>query len=115
MKNMMRYKGHFGSIEFDENEPVFYGKLMFIRSLVSYEAENAKELIEAFHNAVDDYLETCKETNVEPEKSFKGSLNVRIGQDLHEQIAIAANEKNMSLNEFIKTTLAHKVLNSHHH
>lgn len=33
---------------------------MGIRSLISYEGENAKELLNDFHNAVDDYLENCK-------------------------------------------------------
>lgn len=41
---------------------------MGIRALISYEGEDAKELLEDFHNAVDDYLELCKVQGKEPEK-----------------------------------------------
>ena len=51
--------------------------------------------------AVGDYLETCKEENIVPEKPFKGSLNIRIGADLHQELALSANRKNMSLNNLI--------------
>ena len=37
----------------------YYGKVMGIRSLISYEGESAQELLNDFHSAVDDYLESC--------------------------------------------------------
>ena len=40
---------------------------MGIRSLISYKGENAKELLDDFHDAIDDYLETCKAEGKEPE------------------------------------------------
>lgn len=33
---------------------------MGIRALISYEGTNARELVEDFHNAVDDYLLLCE-------------------------------------------------------
>ena len=57
MKNTMEYKGYLGSVEFDEEEGLLFGRVMGIRSLISYEGESAKELLEDFHGAVDDYLE----------------------------------------------------------
>ena len=61
MNNTIRYKGYVGSVEFSEEDGIFYGKVLGIRSLISYEGENAKELLDDFHGAVDDYLESCKE------------------------------------------------------
>lgn len=52
----MEYKGYVGSVEFSEEDVIFYGKVMGIRSLISYEGENARELVEGFHKAVDDYI-----------------------------------------------------------
>lgn len=52
----MEYKGYVGSVEFSEEDVIFYGKVMGIRSLISYEGENARELVEGFHEAVDDYI-----------------------------------------------------------
>lgn len=57
MNNTIQYKGYVGSVEFSEKDGIFYGKVMGIRSLISYEGENVKELLNDFHGAVDDYLE----------------------------------------------------------
>ena len=61
MGNTIQYKGYVGSVEFSEEDGIFYGKVMGVRSLISYEGENEKELLNDFHNAVDDYLKTCVE------------------------------------------------------
>lgn len=59
MNNLMHYKGYMGSVEFSEEDEIFYGKVMGIRSLISYEGANAKELVNNFHAAVEDYLKVC--------------------------------------------------------
>ena len=64
MNNTMNYKGYVGSIEFSEADGIFYGKVQGIRSLISYEGSNAKELEDEFHGAVDDYLSMCEEENM---------------------------------------------------
>jgi predicted HicB family RNase H-like nuclease len=48
MNNNMEYKGYLGSVEFSEEEAVFFGKIMNIRSLISYEGKNVMELSEQF-------------------------------------------------------------------
>lgn len=55
----MQYKGYISSVEFSEEDEVFYGKVLGIRNLISFEGTTAKELIADFHGAVDDYLATC--------------------------------------------------------
>jgi predicted HicB family RNase H-like nuclease len=63
----MSYRGYLGWVEFDEEEPVFYGRLQSIRALVSYEATDSQGLMQAFHEAVDDYLAASREKRVPPE------------------------------------------------
>jgi predicted HicB family RNase H-like nuclease len=110
MKNVMRYKGYYGSVEFDTEDLVFYGRLLFINALVSYEGETAKEIDAAFKEAVDDYLQLCKAKHKEPEQPFKGSLNIRIGRELHEQATLIAKETGCtSLNDFIKQALQREI------
>ncbi|MFI4955266.1 MAG: type II toxin-antitoxin system HicB family antitoxin, partial [Gammaproteobacteria bacterium] len=109
MKDMMKYKDYYGSVHFDDNELILFGKLEFIRALITYEATDTKQLRKAFEEAVDDYLETCQANNISPETPFKGSLNVRLGSDLHRQIAIAATQQHMTVNRFITETLAKAV------
>lgn len=55
-KNIMEYKGYLGSVEFSEEDEMFFGRVLGIRSLISYEGDNAKDLISDFHAAVDEYL-----------------------------------------------------------
>ena len=105
MNNTMEYKGYLGSVEFSEKDTLFYGKVLGIRALISYEGENAADLIADFHGAVDDYLELCAQSGTEPEKAYKGSFNVRISPELHKQAVIAAMSHNMSLNSFVETSI----------
>ena len=58
MKNSIEYKGYIGSVEFSEEDNVFFGKVMRIRSLISYEGTTISDLINDFHEAVDEYLNT---------------------------------------------------------
>ncbi len=62
----MQYQGYFGSVHFDNKGLFFYGKVEFIRALISYEATDAKGIKKAFEDAVDDYLEMCKKQKIEP-------------------------------------------------
>jgi predicted HicB family RNase H-like nuclease len=105
MKDAMQHKGYYGSVHFDDEELVFYGKIEFIRALVTYEATDARGLRKAFEDSVNDYLETCSMQNLEPETPFKGSLNVRLGPELHRRVAIAAEQQHSTINKFIVHTL----------
>ena len=105
MNNTMEYKGYLGSVEFSQADALFFGKVMGIRALISYEGENARELLEDFHQAVDDYLALCAAEGVEPEKAYKGSFNVRISPELHKQAIIAATAGQMSLNSFVERSI----------
>lgn len=110
MNNTMKYKGYVGSVEFSEEDALFFGKVLGVRALISYEGENARDLVEDFHSAVDDYLELCAAEGVEPEKAYKGSFNVRISPELHKKAAIAAMAKQISLNRFVEESIVRAVL-----
>jgi len=105
MKDMMRYRDYFGSVHYSDEDRVFFGRVEFIRALVSYEGTDVDSLRQAFEEGVDDYLDTCREQGTTPEKPFKGSFNVRLGPDLHQRIAIAAARKGVSLNKYIADVL----------
>tara|TARA_Y100000588_G_C14092204_1_gene854991 strand:- start:261 stop:608 length:348 start_codon:yes stop_codon:yes gene_type:complete len=109
MKDMLKYKGYYGSIHFDENDLVLYGKVEFIKALINYEGESAADLKKAFEEAVDDYLVMCEQENMKPEKPFKGTFNVRVGEWLHEKATIAATDRGIKLNEFVKQALEHEL------
>ena len=109
MNNTIEYKGYIGSVEFSEEDALFFGKVLGIRALVSYEGENAHDLVEDFHGAVDDYIAMCEAEGTEPEKAYKGSFNVRISPELHKAAVIAALRDQTSLNSFVENAIANAV------
>ena len=106
--NTMTYKGYLGSVAYSEKDNVFFGKIEGINGLVNFEGESVKELTEAFHEAVDDYLAYCKDEGIEPEKSYTGILNVRLTPAIHRQIAMLAKQAGMTINGYIKEALEEK-------
>ncbi len=102
---LLNYKGFYGSIEVNMEDDFLYGKVEFIEPLVNYKADSAHGLVHEFKNAIDGYLVDCETLGKEPAKPYKGSFNVRIGSVLHRQALIAAKEKNMNLNEFVRQSI----------
>ena len=74
MKTVISYKGYIGSVEISEEDEILFGKVQGIRSLVSYEGENVRELIQDFHSAVDEYLAACQDSGTEPEVAKEDGL-----------------------------------------
>ena len=114
MNNTMEYKGYYGSVEFSEKDGIFFGKVLGIRSLISYEGTTAQELISDFHGAVDDYLELCAAEGEKPETAYKGSFNVRFkSPEIHRRAAIYAITHNQSLNSFVESAVEEKLAALH--
>ncbi|CAL2109798.1 protein of unknown function [Tenacibaculum sp. 190130A14a] len=60
IKTRFTYRSYNGSTEYSKEDNIYYGKIINITNLVSYEGASVKELEENFKNAVDDYLEMVK-------------------------------------------------------
>ncbi|MGN0228288.1 MAG: type II toxin-antitoxin system HicB family antitoxin [Muribaculaceae bacterium] len=64
---MLKYKGYTGSVEYSDEDKCLFGKIQGLPGiLISYEGTTIEEITNDFHVAVDDYLESCKERDVEP-------------------------------------------------
>ncbi|MEA1920206.1 MAG: type II toxin-antitoxin system HicB family antitoxin [Campylobacterota bacterium] len=109
MASTIEYKNYIGSVEYSSEDKCFFGKLEMINDLVTFEAVSADELEENFHNAVDEYILTCKALNREPQKVYKGVFNVRIEPELHRKIYQEALKRGKSLNAFVQETLSKRV------
>ncbi len=57
MTNTMTYKGYSARIEYDDEDGIFTGRIAGIRDGVGFHADTVADLREAFHDAVEDYLE----------------------------------------------------------
>ncbi len=104
---MMEHQSYFGTIEYSPEDHCLFGKLAFIRDLVTYEAETIPNLEAEFQSAVEDYLADCTARKITPNTPCKGVFNVRTGPELHRAAVIAA--KDQSLNAFVCEALQEKV------
>lgn len=99
----MKYKGYWAEIKYSDEDECFCGVVEGLKKdSISFESNTVKELKKDFKAAIDHYLEVCKVYGDEPEKQCKGSLNFRLGVDLHNKAKIKSIEKNISINELIK-------------
>ncbi|MEM1096260.1 MAG: type II toxin-antitoxin system HicB family antitoxin [Bacteroidota bacterium] len=112
MKNVLRYKGYLGTVEYSDADAVLFGQLVGIRHIVSYEGDSVLKLQAAFEEAVDDYLEGCEEDGEQPQRPLSGKFSLRLGPDLHRQLTDRATASGKSLNEVaveaIKAHLQHQ-------
>lgn len=102
---MKLYKGFSGSIEFDDDDLAFYGRVLGIRDIVTFEARTAEGLVEAFHDSVDDYLAFCRERGVEPQRPYSGRLALRTTPEIHALLSKAASTDGKSINQWVSDTL----------
>ena len=107
--NMLKYKDFYGSVEYSAADECFFGKLIGTTDLVTFEGESVTSLKSAFVEAVEDYLVLCEEAGKKPQKSYKGSFNVRISPELHKEAAITASKQGMSLNSFVEKAIYDEV------
>jgi len=109
--SLMNYKGYYGSIEASIEDNCLFGKLQFIRPLISYEAQTPAKLKEAFEIAVEDYLKDCSLQKIQPEKPCKGSFNIRIGADRHLLLAMNVGEGRSakSINDLVVQAIDHEL------
>jgi predicted HicB family RNase H-like nuclease len=109
MSDVLTYKGYSAKIEFDAADRIFFGRLAGIEDGVGFHADTVDGLIDAFHEAVDDYQETCAKLGKDPEKAYSGKLMLRVEPVLHAKLAAAAELSGLSLNQFGEAALAEAV------
>lgn len=109
MSNLLSYKNFNGTVEYSKEDGCLFGKVIGIKSLLSYEGDSVKELEQDFRNVIDEYLLDCKEQNVTPEQPFKGTFNVRINPELHRNLAVYAIEHGKSLNVVVEEAIRNMV------
>lgn len=111
--NVLEYKGYHTKVEFDSEDLVLRGKIEGINDLVDFECEDLKGVEKEFHEAVDDYLEFCKEVGKEPDKEYKGTFNVRISPELHKRLVNVAMKNGDTLNASVEKAIQEYVSEDH--
>lgn len=106
MTAALTYKGYRAAVAFDADDEILTGRIAGINDIIGFHAEDARGLIEAFHDAVDDYVATCARLGKPAEKTFSGKVMMRIDPEVHARSALAAQLTGVSLNHFSEQALA---------
>ena len=103
----MEYRGYVAALEFDESDDILHGRVVNsgFYPIATFEARDMKALRQEFERSVDEYLAWCEEEGVEPRKPYSSYLNVRLGSELHGEVAAAAAVEGLSINARIVQTL----------
>ena len=110
MKDVLIYKDYIGSVHFNADDEVFFGKIEGVEDLITFEGNSVVEVKKAFEEAVEDYIQLCKENGKKIEKSYKGSFNIRIAPEIHKKAKRLALMKGISLNQFIQKAVEEEVI-----
>lgn len=107
--NTMTFKGYTARVEYDERDNVLVGRLLGIRSIISFHGKTVAELRAEFEHAVRDYLADCQQQGVPPEKPASGKLLLRVPPEVHGRALVAAQAAGKSLNQWATEVLQHAV------
>lgn len=102
--NTMQYKGHAARVEFDAADRIFVGHIAGINDVIGFHADTVNGL-EAFHEAVEDYIATCAAVGKEPERAYSGKVMFRVSPKVHAKAALAAQLAGKSLNRWAAEVL----------
>lgn len=106
MTDILTHKGYSARIEFDAEDRIFFGRVAGIQDGVGFHADTVSDLVAAFEEAVDDYIETCAKIGKEPERAYSGKLLFRVRPELHQALALKAELTGKSLNQLGEEALA---------
>ena len=107
--NTMNHGGYTARIEFDERDGIFVGRILGLRSIISFHGETVAQLRREFTVAVRDYLRDCEEQGVQPEKAASGKLLLRVPPEVHSRAIVASQAKGKSLNQWATEALEQAV------
>ena len=66
MNKLLEYKGYHAKIKYDADDSIFVGSVIGINDSLNFHGKTVDELIGAFNNCIEDYLEICKLYNKKP-------------------------------------------------
>jgi predicted HicB family RNase H-like nuclease len=105
MRNRLDYKGFSGSVQFNMDDNQLFGRIQDIQHIVVYQGKTASELTMAFQAAVEKYIQFCAENSVSTGKSYSGSISIRVTKELHKRAAMAAYERDITLNALVSEAI----------
>lgn len=103
--NIMTYKGYAARISFDAEDEIFFGNIAGIADVIGFHSDSVAGLKEAFHEAVNDYIDTCERLGRSPQRPYSGKMMFRVDPEIHARAAKAAELAGKSLNQWAEEVI----------
>jgi predicted HicB family RNase H-like nuclease len=105
----MNFQRYTARVEYDERDDIFVGRVLGLRSIISFHGRTVTELRREFASAIKDYLAGCAEQGISPEKPASGKLLIRVPPEVHSRALIKAQASGKSLNQWAMEALEQAV------
>jgi predicted HicB family RNase H-like nuclease len=107
--NTMSYRGYTARVELDDRDSIFVGRILGIRSIISFHGKTVAGLRAEFSKAVDEYLADCEDRGLKPEKPASGKMLLRVPPEVHGKALVVAQAAGKSLNQWATEVLRRAV------
>jgi len=104
------YKGYYGRAEYNADDGAFHGETTDTKDVITFVGSEPSELLAAFEESIEDYLDFCKERGETPDKPFSGKFVVRTTPELHRNLKLMATQQGTSLNLLVVGVLTDATL-----
>lgn len=108
LNNVLRIDGHSAVVSYDPEIEMFRGEFVGLNGGADFYATSVDALKAEGRTSLRTFLEVCAERGISPERKFSGTFNVRIDKRIHEQAAIAAAARGVSLNTLVQEAIEHE-------
>ncbi len=106
MINTMVYKGYTARVEFDPRDEIFVGRVLGIEDRITFHGETVAKLRAGFHTAIDHYMADSAAQGRTPQRPYSGKILLRLPPEVHARVAMIAEAKGKSLNQWAAEILA---------
>ena len=100
--NYIEYRGYVGSVEYSKDDECFFGRVLGISGLISYEGESVQELKKDFQDAVDAHIAFNERLAEEGEKD---AFVVHLAPTLRQSALRIAESRGLTVDSLIAESL----------
>lgn len=105
------YEKYIAVYEYDPNVGEYSGWTINSATPISFHAENKEDIEKEFHESVNFYLDSCKESGLEPKKPFIDFKNIGgIAQDTFAKVLRYCIQNKEIIGEFIDKSIKNTLL-----
>jgi predicted HicB family RNase H-like nuclease len=99
----MTYKGYEATVDFDDTARLFHGEVVNTqRDVITFQGTCVEELIQAFHDSVDDYLEFCRKKDRTPEGPVSIDFTIQVPEELRLRLMLEAKREAKSIDTLLR-------------